>query len=431
MYEKLVVVGLGYVGLPTAVVFASKGLRVIGVDIDKQKVKAINEGKCYIHEPGLDALLKCVVSKGLLSATTEGVEAIKESDATIIAVNTPVRNNGSADLFQLMSALKTVRRGLHKGLLVVIESTLPPGTMMNVVKPFLEETGLRSGADFYIAHVPERIAPGKAIEELTNVPRIIGGIDPESTRRAYELYSRINRELYLTDATTAEFVKLIENTFRDLNIAYANFLALVAEKLGIDVYEAIRLANTHLRVNIHIPGAGVGGPCLTKDPHLLLSSIGEVLGSELIKIARRINDYMPIHIVNKVMDIIKREGLGLYNIKVVVLGTAYKGDVDDTRESPAGKIIKELINRGMYVVAYDPYAREFFGAEKANSVEDALRDADIVIIATDHSLFRSLNWAKLGELMRNRVIVDGRRVLEPSKARKLGFKYYGVGYGKS
>jgi len=430
MVSKLSVIGLGYVGLPVAVVFAIKGFRVIGVDIDKKKVRAVSEGRCYIHESGLEELLRSVVSRDLLHATTDIVEAVERSDAVIIAVNTPIKGDGSADLSQLMSALEVVRQNIHQGLQVIVESTIPPGTTMSVVKPFLEESGLRVEEDFYLAHVPERIAPGRAIEELLNAPRVIGGAGPKSAQMAYKLYSHVNKKLYVTDATTAEFVKLIENTFRDLNIAYANLLALMAEKLGIDVYEAIRLANTHPRVNIHMPGAGVGGPCLTKDPYLLLSSIGDVHGSDLIRIARRINDYMPLHVVDMIIDIIKREDIDLRNAKVAILGTAYKGNVDDARESPAKRVISGFINRGLRVVAYDPYARETFGAERAESLEDAVKDADMVVIVTDHKEFKVLDWAKLGMLMRHRIIVDGRRVLEPSRAVKLGFKYYGVGYGR-
>jgi len=230
----------------------------------------VNSGRCYLREPGLDTLLHEVVSRGFLSATTDAVEAVRESDAVIIAVPTPVRD-GVADLSYLKQALLTIREGLHRGLLVVIESTIPPGTTVGFAKPLLEESGLRVEEDFYLAHVPERIAPGKAIYELLHEPRVVGGVGPRSTEKALELYSRVNSKLYPTDATTAEFVKLAENTYRDLNIAFANLLALMAEKLGIDVYEAIRLANTHPRVNIHMPGAGVGGPCLTKDPYMLAS----------------------------------------------------------------------------------------------------------------------------------------------------------------
>jgi len=423
------IVGLGYVGLPAATIFASKGLNVIGVDVDKNKVEAVNNGRCYIKEPGLAALLHDVVSKGLLKATADTVEAVKQCDAVIIAVPTPVRE-GVADLSYLRDALEAVKKGLRRGMLVVIESTIPPRTTISFAKPLLEESRLKVEKDFYLAHAPERIAPGRAIEELLNVPRIVGGAGPRSTEKAIELYSKVNPNLYPTDATTAEFVKLVENTFRDLNIAFANLLALMAEKLGIDVYEAIRLANTHPRVNIHMPGAGVGGPCLTKDPYMLVSIFKEFWGTQLIELARRINEYMPRHTVEIIERALSDAGLSLEGARIAVFGAAYKGGVDDTRESPAKYIVKELLEKGARVVVYDPYTKESFGAERADTLEDAVKDTDVLVIVTDHPEFKSLDLENIAKLIRHKIIVDGRRVIEPYQAVKYGFRYYGIGYGK-
>jgi len=427
---RITVLGLGYVGLPTAIVFASRGFSVVGVDVDVEKVEAVNSGRCYIREPGLDVLLREAVSRGVLRATSDAVEAVSESDAVIIAVPTPVRD-GVADLSSLKQALLAVRKGLHRDLLVVIESTIPPGTTVGFAKPLLEESGLKAEEDFYLAHVPERIAPGKAIHELLHEPRVVGGVGARSTERALELYGRVNSKLYPTDATTAEFVKLIENTYRDLNIAFANLLALMAEKLGIDVYEAIRLANTHPRVNIHVPGAGVGGPCLTKDPYMLASLYREFWGTQLIELARKINEYMPKHTVEIVERALGDAGLSVRNAKIAVLGVAYKGGVDDTRESPAKYIVRELLEKGARVVVYDPYTSESFGAERAESLEDAVRDADVVMIVTDHPEFKALDLEGIAKLVRHRVVVDGRRVVEPHQAVKYGFRYYGIGCGRA
>ena len=426
---RICVVGLGYVGLPTAVIFASKGFSVIGVDVDGEKVMAVNSGRCYIKEPSLDVLLRDAVSKGLLRATTDVIEAVKQHDAVVIAVPTPVKED-VADLSYLRDALEAVKRGLRKGMLVVIESTIPPGTTVGLAKPLLEESGLRVEEDFYLAHVPERIAPGRAIHELLHEPRVVGGVGPRSTEKALELYRKVNPNLYPTDATTAEFVKLIENTFRDLNIAFANLLALMTEKLGVDVHEAIKLANTHPRVNIHFPGAGVGGPCLTKDPYMLSSIADDVYGRELIQTARKINDYMPLHMVELILKAIKEEGLEAKHVKIAILGTAYKSGVNDTRASPAEKIIKELSKKGFSLTAYDPYTNETFGTETANSLEDAVRDADIVVIVTDHKEFKSADWSRIGALMKHKIIVDGRRIIEPHAAIEMGFRYYGVGFGR-
>ena len=428
--NRIVVIGLGYVGLPTAIIFASRGFKVVGVDVDESRVRAVNEGRCYIKELGLPELLRDAVSKGLLRATADGVEAVREADAVIIAVPTPVEK-GVVNLSYLRSALEVVKHGLHRDSLVVIESTMPPGTTVGFAKPFLEQSGLRVEDDFYLAHVPERVAPGRAIEELLRVPRVVGGVGPRSTEKAVKLYSRVNPNLLPTDATTAEFVKLIENTFRDLNIAYANLLALIAENIGVDVYEAIRLANTHPRVKIHWPGAGVGGPCLTKDPYMLIKVAENVFGIELISMARRINEYMPKHTVNIVKKALEGNGVKINEAKIAILGTAYKGGVDDVRGSPAKIIIKELIRHGATVIAFDPYTNESFGAARADSLDQVAEGADVIVIVTDHPEFKNLDLDKLGGLMRHKIIVDGRRVLEPHIAIQKGFRYYGIGFGRA
>jgi len=428
--RKIAILGLGYVGFPTAVIFASRGYNVIGADVNLKKVESINAGRCYLKEPGLDVLLRATVSKGLLRATTDCVEAVRVSDAVIIAVPTPVVDN-VVDLRYLGNALEFVKQGLHKDLLVVIESTMPPRTTVNFVKPLLESSGMLVEEDFYLAHVPERIAPGRAVEELLNVPRVVGGVGFKSTQRAMELYGRVNSNLLPTDATTAEFVKLIENTFRDLNIAYANLLALMAERLGIDIYEAIRLANTHPRVSILRPGAGVGGPCLTKDPYMLMGASRDIFGVELIALARRINDYMPRHMVELVLRALDHEGILVKDARVTVLGVAYKGDVDDVRGTPAKVIIEDLLRKGIRTVVYDPYTDVTFGAKGAGSIEEAVCDSDVLVIVTDHSMFKQLDLRRLGDLMRTRVIIDGRRVVDPCEAFKHGFRYYGIGFGKA
>ena len=427
--ESISVIGLGHVGLPTAALFASRRLKVVGVDVDVSKVEAVSNGECYIHEPGLAEMVKEVVSKGFLKATTEIVGAVKRSDVVIITVPTPVRG-GVTDLSYLRNVLESVKRGLHKGLLVVVESTVPPKTTVYFAKPLLEGSGLKAEEDFYLAHVPERIAPGRALEELISMPRVVGGVGPRSTEKALEIYGKVNPKLYPTDATMAEFVKLIENTYRDLNIAYANMLAVMAEKLGIDVHEAIRLANTHQRVNIHKPGAGVGGPCLTKDPYMLTSIASEFWGTELIMLARKINEYMPKHTVNIVERALADVNLSMKNARITVLGVAYKGGVDDTRESPAKYIVEELLSRDARVIVYDPYTNESFGAKRARSLEDAVKEVDVVLIATDHPEFKNIDLNVVSNLVKHKIIVDGRRVVEPYQAVKYGFKYYGVGYGR-
>ncbi|MEM4523015.1 MAG: nucleotide sugar dehydrogenase [Nitrososphaeria archaeon] len=428
LYSSVCVFGLGYVGLPTAVVFASRGFNVVGIDVDESKVAAINRGLSYLTEPGLGELLASVVSKGKLRATTVAEDALEFCDVILIDVPTPIKA-GIVDLSYIANVSESIAKKLHKDMLVVVESTVPPGTTNGLVRRMLEgRSGLKSDEDFYLAHAPERIAPGRAIEELLHTPRVVGGVGPRSTERASEVYRRVSSKLLLTDATTAEFVKLAENAFRDLNIAFANLLALMAERIGVDVYEAIRIANTHPRVTIHWPGTGVGGPCLTKDPYMLASLIDH-WGVELIRLGRRINEYMPYHFVGLIEKVAGLEGFQLRSAKVAVLGVAYKSGVDDVRETPARVVVSELLERGARVVVHDPYVRESFGAMYSDSLEEAVKEADVVAIVTDHPEFRKIDLQRLAALVRRKIIVDGRRVFEPQQALSSGFRYYGIGYG--
>ncbi len=422
------VVGLGYVGLPSATVFANKGVNVVGVDINERKVAMINKGKSYINEPGLQEILEKAVKEGRLKATTSLKDAINKCSAVLIDVPTPVRRF-KVDLSYLDAVLRDLSKLLRKGMLVVVESTIPPGTTKNFVAKRLASSGLTVEKDYYLAHVPERIAPGKTLYELTNEPRIVGGYGPESTEKALKLYEIINNNLYPTDATTAEFIKIIENTYRDLNIAYANLLALIAEKIGVDVYEAIKLANTHPRVNIHIPGAGVGGPCLTKDPYMLIGVGLGTFGIDIITIERLINQYMPIHMVELTINALLQESIDPSKSTITIMGLAYKGGVDDTRESPAKYIIEQLRDKVMEIRAHDPYTNESFGAKYYKDPYEALKGSDAVLFVADHKEYKSLNLDKVRALMRTPIIIDGRRIIDPLAAKSKGFKYLGIGYG--
>ena len=427
---SLVVVGLGYVGLPTATLFADAGFNVVGVDIKPEIVNAVNRGVSPINEPGLNELVLRNVRAGRLRAAAELGEALREAGAVLVSVQTPVDEGRRPDLSFLERALRDVGVGLRRGVLVVVCSTVPPGTMLGFVKPLLESlSGLRVEDDFFLAYAPERIAPGRALKEFVENPRLVGGVGPKSTRLVAELFRAVCREVIETNAPVAEVAKLAENAFRDVNIAFANLLALICEQYGVDVWEVIRLANTHPRVSIHTPGAGVGGPCLTKDPYLLIHKFE--FKHNLIKVAREVNDYMPEHVVKLVTQALKKVGKEVRGSKVAVLGTAYKADVDDPRESPAKPIIEGLIKLGARVAAYDPYCKESFGAERAETLREALRRADCVVVVTGHTVFKKLDLQELKELMGdNPIIVDGRRVVNAGKAEKLGFTYYGIGLGR-
>jgi UDP-N-acetyl-D-mannosaminuronic acid dehydrogenase len=426
---RLAVLGTGYVGLPTAALFADKGFHVVALDVKLEVVEAVNNGISSINEPGLSELVSHNVKAGRLKATLNSAETLNQEDAVIISVQTPIGKNKKPNMCFLAKALESVGKNEKKGMLVVISSTVPPGTMLEEVKPSLESlSGLHVETEFYLAYVPERIAPGKALKEFVESPRLVGGVGPKSTAIAAELFRAVCKKVIETDAATAEVAKAAENTFRDVNIAFANQLALICEQHEVDITKVIELANTHPRVNIHAPGPGVGGPCLTKDPYLLISET-ESKKQNVIKTARETNDYMPHHIVNLTLDALKCAGKNMKNSRIAILGTAYKADVDDPRFSPSKPVIQKLAGLGSEIVVYDPHCKATFGAKTAESLRESVRGANCLIIITDHTEFKNLDLEEIKALMNEKpAIVDGRRIINPDEAEDLGFIYYGVGF---
>jgi len=428
---RLVVVGLGHVGLITASVFADAGFQTIGVDIKREIVEMASSGKSHIREPGLDELFGRAVKDRRLKTTMNTEQAMKEADVGIVCVQTPITKNKKPNQTYIQKACEAIAQGLSKGKLVVVESTVSPGMTKNLVVSTLEKgSGLKCGEDFWLAHCPERIAIGNAIQDFAKNVRIVGGYNPESAEIAVELFRTVTKgEILTTDCTSAEIAKVAENTFRDVNIAFANELAMICEQLGVDVMEVIRLANTHPRVNIHKPGGGVGGPCLTKDPYLLLRPFGEKrYKSNLIEPSRELNEYMPDHTVELLVKALRKAGKDVKTSKIVILGVAYKGEVNDTRNSPAERIVHQLMKLGVEVVVYDPYCEESFGAKKAEDIMGAVKRADGILIVTDHRMFKDLELKKIKALMnKNPAIVDGRRIVNPMEARNQGFIYVGIG----
>jgi UDP-N-acetyl-D-mannosaminuronic acid dehydrogenase len=408
---------MGYIGLPSAAMFATHGWRVTGVDIDPETVRVLNRGDVHIAEPGLQAAVRAAV----LSDNLVVAEQPRPADAFILAVPTPlVMESGEqgrcgarhlvphAKMAHVRAATESVVPFLRKGNLVILESTSPPGTTANTVVPLLERSGLKVGRDLYVAHCPERVLPGRILEELVTNDRVIGGITPESAERAEELYSAfVEGSIFLTDATTAELVKLMENTYRDVNIALANELALVAEKLGINIWDAITIANRHPRVNIHRPGPGVGGHCIAVDPWFMAAADPE--GTRLIQTARKVNDSMPLH----VMELVRRATQGIRRPVVACLGIAYKANVGDIRESPAVAAIRLMEDAGFMVRAYDPHVSEADALSiksRVISMREAVRGADCIVILTDHCEFRGLDPKTLSGFC-GRSVVDTRNVL--------------------
>ncbi len=401
------VVGLGYVGLPTALLMADAGHDVVGVDLVKEKIEMINQGKTPIKEKGVQELLERVGKK--LRATTEYSE-LSGCDAIVVCVPTPVKNR-KMDASYLLSAFESIGKIAKSGQLIIVESTVTPGTTLNLIKPLLEKiSGLSVGEDIQLAYVPERAIPGNALYEMIHNPRIVGVMDRSMEGVIKHLYSFVKGDFYITDVTTAEFVKVIENTYRDVNIALANELAHLAEKLGINVYEAINLANKHPRVNIHQPGIGVGGHCIPVDPWFLVEVDNSV---KLIPTAREINDSMPLKAI---------ETLLAHDVKkVTIFGVAYKPDVDDVRESPSLKV-KELAEKnGMEVRIYDPIV--FHDVD----IESSVKGSQAIVIATAHSAFKDIEWDRISEMMEEpKLLFDGRGFFSTPPE---GFKFYGIGRG--
>ena len=416
---KVCVVGLGYIGLPTACLLAAAGHSVVGVDVDERKVRAVNEGKIKLKEKGFDDLFE-KARKNLVAKSTP-----EQADFFIIAVPTPLRKDKTPSYDFVVSASKSISKFVGNDAVVILESTVGVGATENYVGKVIEkESGLKYDRDFFIAHCPERAFPGNLIHELVHNDRIVGANVHEAGERIKKLYSSFCKgKIHLTDLRTAEFVKLIENTYRAVNIAFANELAKNAELLGIDVYEAIRLANKHPRVNIHTPGAGVGGHCIPVDPYFLISN-----GSyPLTKLALEVNESMPYHMVELLERAASAVNKNLNQLRVVILGMAYKPDVDDTRDSPAIELIKLLKNKVKELVVHDPVVTEVDAKIKlTRDLKDAVEGKDALLLVTDHAYYKKIDWNKLAEFMNDRpIFIDGRNLASSSELKK--FVYVGVG----
>ncbi|MBI0582821.1 MAG: nucleotide sugar dehydrogenase [Methanomassiliicoccus sp.] len=429
--RSVAVVGAGYVGLPVACMFASKGISTLAVDIDTARVDKINRGISPIEgeEPGLADLISTAVNGGSLTATTDYART-SEADAIIVCVDTPIDEGTRQPVLKILrSATRSVAEHMRPGALVSIESTLPPRTMQDVVIPILEEaSGMRVGRDFLLVHCPERVMPGRLLRNLSEYDRVLGGYDGASVEAGKELYSIImGGKLHTADLLHAEISKTLENAYRDVQIAFANEVALACEELGADAFEVRRLVNTCPFRDMHIPGAGVGGHCLPKDSWLFASSLKE-FEPKIITTARETNERMPVHMVELIERGLAEAGRDLSNSKITILGLAFLRDSDDTRHSPALTIIDRLHGRAELVV-HDPYVAKEYRAPLLRNLNDAVKDSDCMVIVTDHSCYRGLDLERVRSLMRTPVIVDGRNLLSADGCRYAGFVYRGIGKG--
>lgn len=409
--KQLCVLGLGYIGLPSASMFATHGFDVLGVDVSNDIVDTINRGEIHITEPGLATLAAAAVKSQRLRAALEP----RPSDVFFIAVPTPVHGDHGADLTYVEQASRAIVPHLRKGNLVILESTSPPGTTVGVVQPILEESGLKGGVDFLLAHSPERVLPGQILRELIDNDRIIGGITPESAEEGKKLYETfVAGDILLTDATTAEMAKVIENTYRDVNIALANELSRICDTLGISAWDVIELANRHPRVNLHKPGPGVGGHCIAVDPWFIVQAVPEQ--SRLIRLAREINDEQPHYAV----QVIESAIAGQESPKIAFLGVAYKANVDDTRESPALNIIQHFDKAGVPFSIFDPCVNRF-QYPLAKTKEEALDGATCIALLVNHNEFATWDPAEIKPLMKAHAVVDTRNQLDLAQWRAEGF----------
>ncbi len=407
---KINVIGLGYIGLPTAAIFAASGAEVVGVDQNESIVATINSGNIHIEEPGLHDVIKTVVDNKKLTASLTPCEA----DAFIIAVPTPNKDDEflSCDLAYVLAAVHSVMPYLCRGNVVVIESTVAPRTTEDYIKPIIEQAGFEVGKDIYLAHCPERVLPGKILHELVNNNRVVGGITAECAQSAADLYRIfVHGEIIKTEAKTAELSKLMENTFRDVNIALANELAEICCSLNINVHEVIKIANKHPRVNIHSPGPGVGGHCLAVDPYFIYAAAPEK--TRLIKLARDINSRMPDFVVANVEKLLRYDR----SLPIAAMGVTYKPDVDDIRESPALKIVDKLKSLGYHIRIHDPHV--------ANSqycgYEEALKGAGMLLCLVGHNEFKSSVDRRIKSLMARPLVFDVTGTLQPNAIEVVNY----------
>ncbi|MEK9197891.1 nucleotide sugar dehydrogenase [Lysinibacillus halotolerans] len=398
---KICTIGLGYIGLPTSIMFAKHNVNVTGVDVQQSIINSLNDGKIHIEEPGLQEALEEVILKGTFKPSM----APEKADAFIISVPTPNNNDWykSCDLSYVIDAINSILPFIEKGNVIIVESTIGPRSMDDILKPLIEEAGFSVGEDVFLVHCPERVLPGRILHELIYNNRIVGGITPACTEagaRVYEIF--VKGEIIKTSAKIAEMSKLMENTYRDVNIALANELVKICTELEINALDVIEIANKHPRVNLHSPGPGVGGHCLAVDPYFIVAHVPEE--AKLINLSRKINESMPSFVIENVNNLMTTcEGE-----IITVFGLTYKGNVDDIRESPAIEIYKSLKEQGNFEIrAYDPHVTYDWVYK---DMDTALKDSSLLLILTDHDEFKEFNSDDLNN-MRDKIIFDTKNVV--------------------
>jgi len=446
---RVAVVGMGYVGVPLAAVLAeAPGFTVVGVQRRSKrsgwKIDLLNKGiSPYRLEPELGELLSRAVSGGSLHVT-DGFDACGDADCVIVTAQTPIDDEKRPRLGNLRRILAEVGSHLRRGALVSLESTVPPGTTEGVAKPALEDTsGMEAGSGFSLVYSYERVTPGRLVHNIRRLPRVVGGYTPGCTARGVEFYRSICLAgVHGTDIITAETAKLVENAYRDVNIAFANEAALICGGLGVDFHRVRELVNSLPHVegeprldpfrDVHFPGAGVGGHCLPKDPWLLLHGY-EAVGCKgfepvLIQAARIVNDGMPGQVKRLVVDALCEQGMSLHEARIVLLGLGFKGDTEDARNSPTLALYDLLRHESGDMVVHDPYIESWEGVPLIQDLDEAVKDRDCLVVTTRHSVYGEIDLGWLRGAMRMPIIVDGRDVFDPDECRDKGFTYRGIGH---
>ena len=450
---RLVVVGLGYVGIPSAVLFADvPGIDVVGYQRRSKrsgwKIDYLNEGKCPIEgdEPGLAELIEKVVKNGKFRATDDQT-VYSDADVILIDVQTPVDPDHTPRYESLREVCRQVGERMKKGAMVGIESTVAPGTTENIAKPILEEASdMKAGQDFNLIFSYERVMVGRLLHNLQYMPRIVGGYTQKCAERGAALYRKITKtDVYTTNLVTAELAKVTENAYRDVNIAFANEVALICESLGANVHEVRKFVNSlpydpsdpakNPYRMMMVPGAGVGGHCLPKDSWLLKYGVEKYgktrVEPEVIVQSRRINDYMPTHMKQLIDEALRENKVKLKDAKIAILGYAFLENSDDTRNTPAKPLYELLVNHCQEIIVHDPYVKQEEGINLTTDLEKALRNKDCIALVTKHREYNTLDLADLKKSMRTPIIVDGRNHFNSKNAVEHGFTFRGIGIGSN
>lgn len=424
---KMAVVGIGYVGLPVALIFAKAGYDMVGFDVDQARVDRINAGENPIkgREPGMDELVKSMAKKKNFIATTDPTK-LADRDMILVAVQTPVEGNHEPKYEHLRSALKTIAKNMKRGAQIVIESTIAPTTMERVVRTSIEhENGFEINKDYLLSNCPERVMPGRLIYNLTHYNRLVGAYNDKAGQNVKKLYEKVlGIEVDVTDSLTAEIVKSGENTYRDVQIAFANEMALLCEAYGANVWKVRELLNKCPGRAMHLPGAGVGGHCIPKDGWLLVYGAKDLITTKMIPLARSINNFMPQHMFDLIQMGVAKTGQSMDKVKVAVLGYAYDANSDDARNTPTSDLVEILKRENVRYVLHDPYVEEY-----NINLDKAVKDVDVLVLMTAHDEYGKVGLKGLRKLLKakNPILVDGRNVFDKAKAEKEGFVYLGVG----